>query len=146
MQNLSLEAWQRQVLTHWATTTVALMQLSAAQKGLRDSGDLINSIGYELFSSAAGTLMGLEISFNTYGRILDMTRLKASPLAVNRAILLGGKMVKARKGATSKNWYSKVVYSRIHGTKATDGLFEQLSEGYAQWALEQMLEGLRPLQ
>lgn len=139
MINASVQEFQRQVLSEWAATTVALMQISAAKKGLHDTGELINSIGYRVFSAGASA-MGLDISFNQYGRILDMTRNQATPTAVNKAILLGGKTINARKNAVSKNWYSKVVFPRIYGSGNNESLIEKLTEGYALWALERITQ------
>lgn len=134
----SIDDFVRQTVTEWAAETVALLQIEAARRGMVITEDLLRSISYAIVRDAAATA-GVELHFNTYGRILDMQRQRVKPQALNRRILLDGKEVRVRKNASTRSWYSKKTYQGIFGQT---GLFDRLLHGYADWALQRISTAL----
>ena len=122
-------------IAQWAVETELLLKMEVTKKRLILSGDLIRSIGYRIVKEAVGTRY--DLSFNDYGRILDMNRQKVSARSLNRKVLLGGKEVRRRSGNTK--WYAKNVYRQVYGN---EGLFARLLDGYTDWALQQVISSL----
>lgn len=137
-QIASIQDFQREVVTRWAAETITLLQGQIVRKGLVATEDLLRSLSYEIVREAAGGV-GINLSFNTYGRILDMNRQKIKPQELNRRVLLGGKEAKAGKGASNRKWYSKTIFNSIYGDH---GLVDRLLNGYGQWALERIQAAL----
>lgn len=124
-----------ETIAQWAVETELLLKMEVTKKGLVLTGDLIRSISYKIVKEAVGTRY--DLSFNDYGRILDMNRQKVSARSLNRKVLLGGKEVKRRRGNTK--WYSKNIYRQVYGA---EGLFARLLDGYTDWALRQVIASL----
>ncbi|MFN4254529.1 MAG: hypothetical protein ACK4Q5_05945 [Saprospiraceae bacterium] len=127
-----------ETVAQWAAEVLVLLQTQVVKKGIVDTGDLYNSLSYKIVRQAAESV-GFQLSFNDYGRILDMTRQKVKPSQINRTVMLNGKKVRVRKNAVSAGWYSKPLYRAVYGD---DGLFERLSENFSAWALERVKAAL----
>jgi hypothetical protein len=126
-----------ETIAQWAVETELLLQMQVVKKGLVLTEALLRSISYRIVKEAVG--VRYELSFNDYGRILDMNRQKVSSRSLNRKVLLGGKEVKLRRNANNTKWYSKNIYKQIYGN---EGLFARLREGYSEWALKRIIESL----
>lgn len=124
-------------IAQWAAETELLLQMQVVKKGLVLTEALLRSISYQIVKEAVG--VRYDLSFNDYGRILDMNRQKVSSRNLNRRVLLGGKEVRVRKNAANTKWYSKNIYKQIYGT---DGLFDRIQHNYQTWAMEQIIAAL----
>lgn len=126
-----------ETIAQWAMETELLLQMQVVKKGLVMTEALLRSISYQIVKEALG--VRYDLSFNDYGRILDMNRQKVSSRNLNRRVLLGGKEVKVRRNGNNTKWYSKNIYRQIYGN---DGLFDRIQNNYQAWAMEQVIASL----
>jgi hypothetical protein len=124
-------------IAQWAVETELLLQMQVVKKGLVLTESLLRSISYKIVNDALGTRY--ELSFNDYGRILDMNRQKVSARSLNRKVLLGGKEVKVRRNGNNTKWYSRNIYKQIYGN---EGLFDRIQNNYQAWAMQQIIASL----
>jgi hypothetical protein len=100
-----------QMVADWAKYTAQRLQKSAKKHGVKDTGDLIYSILYDVIG-AAGDTTGTKHTFNFYGKFSDMgvgRGQKIESVKGNGAIIA----LASGKKRTPKKWFSKTYYAEV---------------------------------
>jgi hypothetical protein len=80
MDKLRLKKAMEQELEIWAEAFLQARTTYLLRQNISASGELIDSLGYQLDKSATEDTIRLLIAFNDYGRIIDMRRVSGSHL------------------------------------------------------------------
>ncbi len=102
--NAIVERWSRQLEQKLLTAILS--------EGLIDTGSLQQSLKAKVFGMVNNATSEMQLSFNSYGRVLDIKKLKQLPThtnAHNRAALGVGRNLKNR----GRTWYNTIWYKDV---------------------------------
>ncbi len=115
-----MEFIQRE-LAEWAIIVELELKKKLHEKNIHITGDLENSLTYQVFVAGGGNSGRYQLSFLEYGRMVDMGKgriRKTESIAGNTARL---------KGRKPEKWYAKTAYVLIYGN-----LIRRLQNNYQE--------------
>lgn len=103
-----------QVLEQHGVYLLSLFRQKLAEKNLRITGELAESINFETFKQF-GTDRGLKVYFMDYGRFIEIQKFKRiSKMDTNTNVALFGAKSNSLKKKKDTSWYSKNAYGSLN--------------------------------
>lgn len=97
------------LLAEFARDAETALTAALKKKRIGVSGELLRSLSYKLYKADAEMSGKYALSFETYGRFVDMGAGRAAKI---ENVNTNGKLLRARK---PKKWYGKTMYPMIYG-------------------------------
>lgn len=119
MEANNFQAYINGIVEKWSRQLEQKLLAALLSEGLIDTGNLQQSLKAKVFGMVNNATSEMQLSFNSYGRVLDMKRSQKVPTHTNahyRAALGVGRTLKDRGRA----WYNKLWYKDV--TRLTSAL------------------------
>ncbi len=120
-------------LLDWAFVVELELKKKLVEKNIEVTGNLLNSLSYQVFEASGGNSGSYQLSFLEYGRFVDMGAGRRSKF---ESIEGNTKRLKTRK---PEKWYASVVYPLIYG-----GLLRRIQNNYkagVEYTIKQLENG-----
>lgn len=137
METLPFQDYINEVVARWARQLEQKLLAAMLSEGLIDSGALRQSLKAKVFGMVNNATSEMQLSFNSYGRILDMKKSKPLPThtnAHNRAAFGTDRTLKNR----GRTWYNTTWY------RETDSLITDLMGDVSRFSHQEFINWLKP--
>jgi hypothetical protein len=109
MQADDFNSYVTEIVEQWTRQLEQKLLSAMMAEGLVDTGKLQQSLRAKVFGAVNNATCEMQLSFNSYGRVLDMQRSGHVPTHTNahsRAVLGAGRTLRNRE----RTWYNRVWY------------------------------------